>query len=78
MRTHFTVTNETPTGDIIEEIRKQSLLIENVTLKDTFENNKTFHIVYQNKEGNLTTKEVAKIREQLLKSLEEKFKIKIG
>lgn len=61
------------TGDIIEEIKKQSSLIVTVDLLDQFQDTRTFHIVYQHKERNLTDEEVAKIRSKILKTLKEKF-----
>lgn len=61
------------TGDILEIIRKQSPLIKSVSLLDEFENAKTFHIIYQDREKNLTREDVAKIRKHILKTLQEKF-----
>ena len=68
------VTNEkTKTIDIIEEIKNQSPLIVDVSLLDRFEDSRTFHIIYQDKNKNLTGEEVAKIREKILKQLQEKL-----
>ena len=61
------------TGDIIDEIKKQNPLIKEVSLLDKFENNRTFHIVYQSNEGNLTSIEIEKIRNKILEALKEKF-----
>jgi phenylalanyl-tRNA synthetase beta chain len=61
------------TGEMIETIKKQSPLIHDVSLLDQFEDTRTFHIVYQHKDRNLTTEEVSKIRSKILKSLKEKF-----
>ncbi|MBI2195862.1 MAG: phenylalanine--tRNA ligase subunit beta [Candidatus Levybacteria bacterium] len=61
------------TGDIIEHIKKQSPLIYDVSLIDEFENSKTFHIVYQDREKNLTRADVSKIREEIIKALKNKF-----
>src|SRR3989344_4355808 len=65
------------TGDILKEIKKQSEYIVDVSLLDTFRDSRTFHIIYQNKEGNLTTEEVGKIREKIIKFLKEKFNAKV-
>lgn len=65
------------TGELIEEIKKQSLLITEVSFSDQFENSRTFHILYQHKERNLTTAEAGKIREKIIKALAEKFKAKV-
>lgn len=69
--------NSVPTGDIIEEIKRQSLLIANVDLLDQFEDTRTFHIVYQHREKTLTTEGIANIRSKILKALEEKFNAKL-
>ena len=63
-------------GDIISEIKQQSPLIHEVTLLDTYQDTKTFHIVYLDREKNLTGEEIAELRSKILKSLEKKFKIK--
>ena len=65
--------NNIKTIDLISEIKKQSSLVVDVSLLDQFENSKTFHIVYQDKNKNLTGEEVAKIRGKILKILKEKF-----
>ena len=65
------------TGKLIEEIKKQSPLIIEVSLLDVFENSRTFHIVYQHRERNLTNEEVSKIREKILEALRKKFKIRL-
>jgi len=64
------------TGDLISEIKKQPLVSE-VSLLDQFEETRTFHIVYLDKEKNLTNEEVVKIREKILSNLSEKFHAKI-
>lgn len=65
--------NNVKTIDIIDEIKSHSFLIVDVSLLDRFENTRTFHIVYQHKDRNLTTDEVSKIRSKILKVLKEKF-----
>lgn len=64
-------------GDAIAEIKKQSPLIQSVDLLDMYENTRTFHIVYLDRNKNLTTEEVAKIREQIMATLFKKFGAKI-
>lgn len=73
----FVVAENVQTQDIIEEIKKQSSMITNVTLLDKFEDSRTFHIIYRNPNKNLTTKEVSQIREKIISSLKEKFKISL-
>lgn len=65
------------TGDIIEDIQKQSKLVTDVSLVDTYEQTRTFHIIYQDKNKNLTTEEVAEIRKKMIDSIEKKFKGKV-
>jgi len=65
------------TVDLISEIKNQSPLVANVTLLDQFDNSRTFHIIYQHKERNLTMGDVGKIREKILKTLREKFNARL-
>ncbi len=60
-------------GELIKSIKEQSGKIINVFLLSQFEKTKTFHIVYQDKNGNLSNEEVSKIREKILKTLKSKF-----
>jgi len=69
----LTVENNIKTIDIIKNIKNQSTLIVDISLLDRFEDSRTFHIVYQDRNKNLTGEEVAKIREKILKSLKAKF-----
>ena len=61
------------TGDLMEEIKKQSKLIQDVTLLDKYQETRTFHIIYQSYDKNLNDKEVGEIREKILKALKDKF-----
>lgn len=63
--------------DVSEEIKLQSFLIREVTLKDQFENAKTFHIIYQAEDRNLTNTEIAEIRGQIITSIQSKFKASV-
>lgn len=65
------------TGDLMEAIKKQSPLIADVSLFDKYQETRTFHVVYQSSEKNLTDKEVGEIREKILKSLQDKFAAKL-
>jgi len=67
----------TKIGQIIEEIKNQSSLITIVSLLDQFKETRTFHIVYQHKNRNLTNDEVTKIREKILESLKNKFNARL-
>lgn len=65
------------TEKLIEAIKKQSGLIEDVLLLDRFEDTRTFHIIYQSRKRNLTTEEVAKIREKTLSYLKKTFRARL-
>lgn len=67
------VSADKKTGEIIGEIKKQSQLITEVSFLNQFKDTRTFHIVYQHKEQNLTNEEVAKIRKKILEVLKKKF-----
>lgn len=73
----FTLDEEIPTGEIIDEIRIQSSLIVDVSLLDKYQNTRTFHILYQHPEKNLTTSDVVSIRETIISSLAKKFHAKL-
>lgn len=72
----FVLDETVNTKGIIEEIKLQSSLISQVDLKDQFKNAKTFHIVYQAEDRNLTKKDISEIREKIVKALTSKFKAK--
>ncbi len=59
-------------SEIIDLIKKQSLTIANVELYDKFQNTKTFRITYLNFDRNLTTSDVAPVREKITKALQKK------
>jgi phenylalanyl-tRNA synthetase beta chain len=65
------------TGELIQEIIGQNSLITDVSLFDQFENSRTFHIIYQSKDRNLTMDEVKIIREKMLNKLKEKFNVRL-
>jgi phenylalanyl-tRNA synthetase beta chain len=65
------------TIDVINEIKNQSSLVVDVSLLDRFKNSRTFHIIYQNENKNLTGEDVAKLREKILKNLKEKFDVEL-
>ena len=71
------VNQDVNTEQVIEEIKLQSFLITDVKLKDQFENSKTFHITYQSQDRNLTNSEIAQIRNEILKSVSDKFKARV-
>lgn len=65
------------TEKIINEIEKQNAIIKKVFLYDRYKNLRTFRIIYQHPQRNLTNEEVTPIRNRIIKTLEEKFKAKL-
>lgn len=61
------------TQELINSIIKIDTKITDVSLKDEYNENRTFHIVYQDPEKNLTNDEVAKIRRKITEELKGKF-----
>jgi len=66
---------KTYVGQIIEEIKNISPLIQNVALFDYYGNTKTFRLTYQNTTRTLSTQEVKVIREKILQILKSKFRV---
>lgn len=62
------------TGDIIETITIQSKLVKSVHLITKYKDTKTFRIVYQDPQKNLTTDEVSEIREKIVHALVKKHR----
>jgi phenylalanyl-tRNA synthetase beta chain len=61
---------------ISDLIISQNPLIKQVELLDIYENKKTFRILYQSNEKNLTNEDVTPIREKVIKSLEKELHAK--
>ncbi|MEK7470600.1 MAG: hypothetical protein AAB622_01150, partial [Patescibacteria group bacterium] len=53
--------------------RSERRIIEKVELKDIYKNSYTFRIWYQDAEKTLTDAEVAKIRDEIIKEIKNKF-----
>lgn len=71
------VNHDVNTQNLIEKIKAQSNLITDVSLTDSYLASRTFRIIYQDKERNLTKEDVSKIRNQIISSLEKDFKAKV-
>jgi phenylalanyl-tRNA synthetase beta chain len=65
------------TKDLVENIKSHSNLIVDVSLTDTYLSTRTFRIIYQDPEKNLTNEDVSKIRNKIISSLEKDFKATI-
>lgn len=73
----FEVSESIETVDLIHEIQKQSSLIIEASLLDQFADSRTFHVVYQDPNKNLTNEIVSKIRKKIIGVLKEKFGAKL-
>lgn len=73
----FIIDASIPTGEIIETIKRVDPLIKDVTLLDRFGQTRTFHILYQHEERNLTSDEVSQIRRAIISVLEKRYKAKL-
>lgn len=65
------------TDELIENIKSISSLIIDISLTDTYLSTRTFRIIYQDPEKNLTNEDVSKIRKNIVSSLEKNFKATI-
>lgn len=63
---------------IVSTIKKQSQLVKSITLLDTYQDKKTFRIMYQDPNRNLTNEEVSEIRQKIYSSLEKDLHAKIS
>jgi len=73
----FVIPEKTYLKDIVDLIKKTSLIIQTVDLIDIYEDSRTFRLTYQNQEKTLTDKEVAEIRKKIINNLQEKLKVKL-
>ncbi len=75
----FDLPEKTKIGNVAEAItsmksnRSERRIIEKVELKDIYKNSYTFRIWYQDAEKTLTDAEVAKIRDEIIKEIKNKF-----
>jgi phenylalanyl-tRNA synthetase beta chain len=61
------------TGDLLKTILTQSKLIVSVSLLDKYKDTRTFHVIFQSNEKNLTAAEITPLREKILKTLNDKY-----
>ena len=64
-------------AQIASLIKKQGNLVREVSLIDAYKDKRTFRIIYQNPEGNLSTEEIAKIRDNIVSVLKKELNAKI-
>jgi len=73
----FVLPPRTYLGEIITAIKEIDLIIKSADLIDSFEDTRTLRVVYQDKNKTLNDQGVEKLREKIIKTVEEKFKAKI-
>jgi len=73
----FVVPKKTLVGELIEEIKKVSQLINLVELIDSYKNTRTFRISYQSPKKTLTDKEAKKMRKKIIGVVTKKFGAKL-
>lgn len=73
----FVLPESVKTGNVMEEIKSIDKLIVSVELLDVYQQTRTFHIVYQDRDKNLTLDEVGEIRKKIIATIEKKYKGKV-
>jgi phenylalanyl-tRNA synthetase beta chain len=73
----FVLKPKTLVGELIQMIKGISSIIRRVELIDSYKNQRTFRITYQNPKKTLTGKEVEKLREKIIMKLRKKFGTKL-
>lgn len=64
---------KTKIGEVVESITSTNRFIENIELRDIFDNAFTFRVRYQDSERTLTNVDVEKIRSKILEEVKSKF-----
>jgi len=72
----FSFPPKTYLGPVITTIKTTSSLIKKVEITGAFSSRRTFRLTYQHPRRNLNSNEVKKLREKIIKTLEEKFSAK--
>jgi len=67
------IPEQTLIGPMIDDIKKINPLINDVTLLDSYENVRTFHVTYQSSNKNLTSEDIQPIREKILRMVSSKY-----
>ncbi len=70
----FIVDETITTGELIETIKKHSPLLIEVTLLDKYKTSRAFRLVYQDRSKNLSSQDISRIRESIIKTLKDQYK----
>lgn len=69
----FNVPDKTYVAPIITFLKTLDELITDVSLFDSFKNIRTFHITYQSFTKNLTSEDITKVRDKIIKHMKKEF-----
>ncbi|MCL4339309.1 phenylalanine--tRNA ligase subunit beta [Patescibacteria group bacterium] len=64
-----------PIGNILKTVKEANHLVASVELIDTFKNNISLRVTYQDRQKNLESEEVKKVRERILNRLSSKLQV---
>ncbi len=70
----FEIDEAVPYEKIVRTIKQQSGLIKKVELLDVYKNKKTFRIIYQSDERNLTGEDLEQARQKIISALKKSFR----
>ncbi|OGH12782.1 MAG: phenylalanine--tRNA ligase subunit beta [Candidatus Levybacteria bacterium RIFCSPHIGHO2_01_FULL_40_10] len=70
----FEIGEQIPYEKIVRTIHEQSNLIKKVELLDVYKTKKTFRIIYQSGERNLTSEDITQVREKIISALKKHFR----
>lgn len=73
----FVVPDKTYVGMLMREVKQVDKLIKEVILLDSFDNTRTFRIIYHDKDRTLSAKDVKCVREKILSHLATKFHLSL-
>jgi phenylalanyl-tRNA synthetase beta chain len=73
----FTLKKQLAVGDFISSLRKVNQQIISFTLENTYQNNFTFEIIYQDQNKNLSKEDVEPIRRQVVSLAKKKFQAQL-
>lgn len=73
----FTLTLDSLVGRVMDAILEVDDLVVKTELKDIYQQNHTFRIEYQHPQENLTSEEIAPVREKIVEKVKEQFGAKL-
>jgi len=73
----FIANEDVATAELLKTISEADKLIAEVILLDRYKDARTFHILYQHPEKNLSTEDVQDVRKHIIKSVQEKHNARL-